>query len=206
MKASDIKAGHIYYVDYEPVRNGEFNGLHLSAVLKKNNDKHTFVVMPLTSSANGDGINKVNIGKVSGLPPNIKSKDTYAVFNQTRTVNASRFRAVKSEGGRIDVPLDNGVMPELLDLLMRDVLYEVKQDEKIAILKKAYDKERFNKAKDLAYNIIKLRKSGVGSMDEERITVLKAEIQDTLKEASYVLDATQIADGIQKIFAEALET
>jgi mRNA-degrading endonuclease toxin of MazEF toxin-antitoxin module len=51
LKTSDIKVGHIYYVDYEPVRDCEFNGLHLSLVLKKNNDKHTFIVMPLTSSA-----------------------------------------------------------------------------------------------------------------------------------------------------------
>jgi len=57
LKVSDIKVGNIYYVDYEPVRKGKFNGLHLSVVLKRNNDRHTFVVMPLTSSVNGDGIN-----------------------------------------------------------------------------------------------------------------------------------------------------
>ena len=62
----------MYYVDYEPVKNGEFNGWHLSVVLKKNNDKATFIVMPLTSSPNGDGVNKINIGKITGLPPSIK--------------------------------------------------------------------------------------------------------------------------------------
>ena len=65
MKASDIKVGYIYYVDYEPVRNGEFNGVHLSVVLKMNSDRYTFVVMPLTSSANGNGVNKIIL---AGLP------------------------------------------------------------------------------------------------------------------------------------------
>ena len=201
MKASDIKVGNIYYVDYEPVRNGEFNGLHLSVALKKNNDKVTFVVMPLTSSANGDGINKVNIGKVAGLPPNIRTKDTYAVYNQVRTVNASRFIAVKGKGGKIDVPVDSGIMQELYGLLMLDVLYNIPQDDKISVLKKAYDSERCNKARDLAYNIIKLRKKGAS---EEKITALKNEIRETLKEASYTLDAAHIADGAQVIFDEAL--
>ncbi|MDR1320708.1 MAG: type II toxin-antitoxin system PemK/MazF family toxin [Gracilibacteraceae bacterium] len=109
MKSTDIKIGHIYYVDYEPVRDGEFNGKHLSVVLKRNNDKYTFVVMPLTSSANGVGVNKIKIGKVAGLPPNIRNNDTYAVFDQVRTVNANRFMAVKDEGGRIDVSMERGV-------------------------------------------------------------------------------------------------
>ena len=85
MRTLKIRVGHIYYVDYEPVRSGEFNRLHLSVVLKRNNDKNTFIVMPLTSSANGDGANKVNIGKVSGLPPSLNQKISYAVFNQVRT-------------------------------------------------------------------------------------------------------------------------
>lgn len=201
MKISDIKVGNIYYVDYEPVRNGEFNGLHLSVVLKKNNDKHTFVVMPLTSSANGDGVNKINIGKVAALPPNINHKDTYAVFNQVRTVNASRFRAVKNDSGRVNVTMDNEIMCKLYDLLLCDVLYNVTSNDKISILKNAYDKERFNKAKDMAYAIIKLRKS---ETNEAKATVLKTSIREILKDASYTLDAAQIADGIQRIFDEAI--
>ena len=202
MKASDIKAGYIYYVDYEPVRNGEFNGVHLSIVLKKNSDKYTFVVMPLTSSANGDGINKINIGKIAGFPPNIKGKDTYAVYNQVRTVNADRFRYIKDTNGRIDVPINRSILSELYNLFIGDILFNINQDEKISILKKAHETERFNKAKDIAYNIIKLRKSGA---DEETITALKKEIRDTLKEVSYTLDAKQTVDGIQKIFDESLK-
>ena len=202
MKSSDIKIGHIYYVDYEPVRNGEFNGKHLSVVLKRNNDKYTFVVIPLTSSANGDGVNKINIGKIAGLPPNIKSKDTYAVYDQMRTVNANRFFAVKDGGNKIDVPMDNTVWLSLYELIMRDMIFNISQEEKIAVLKSAYDRERFNKAKDLAYNIIKLRKSGAS---EEEIAVIKTEIRDTLKDAAYKLDAKQTADGIKNIFDEAIK-
>jgi uncharacterized protein YifN (PemK superfamily) len=198
VKSTDIKIGHIYYVDYEPVRDGEFNGKHLSVVLKRNNDKYTFIVIPLTSSANGDGINKINIGKVAELPPNIRSNDTYAVFDQVRTVNANRFMAVKDDGGRMDVSMERGVWLNLFELAVRDMVFNVGQDEKISILKSVYDRERFNKAKDLAYAVIKLRNS-----TDEKIAALKAEIRDTLKDAAYTLDAKQTADGIQEIFDEA---
>ena len=203
MKASDIKVGYIYYVDYEPVRSGEFNGIHLSVVLKRNVDKYTFVVMPLTSSANGDGVNKLKVGKIAALPSNISHKDTYAVYNQVRTVNANRFRAVKSSGVRLSVPMDSGVMQSLYGLLIHDVLYNVSQNEKISILKKAYDNERFIKAKDIAYSILKLRKAGAS---EEKITALIAELKETLQGVNYVLSVAQIADGIQKIFDEAVKT
>ena len=200
MKISEIKIGHIYYVDYEPVRNGEFNGKHLSVVLKQNNDKFTFVVMPLTSSANGVGVNKINIGRVAGFPPNLQNKDTYAVYDQVRTVNASRFFAVKDGGGKIDVPMDNTVWLNLFGLAAQDMIFNLPQDDKIMVLKNAYDKESCNKAKDIAYNIIKLRKTNA---DEEAITALKSVIRETLKNTSYTLDAKQIADGIQEIFNES---
>lgn len=54
MKFSDIKVKHIYNVIFDPVRDCEFNGKHLALVLKQNNDKRTFIVMPLTSEPNGD--------------------------------------------------------------------------------------------------------------------------------------------------------
>ena len=87
-------------------------------------------------------------------------------------------------------------------MFIRDTLFNINQDEKISILKKAYDTERLNKAKDIAYNIIRLRKSVA---DEKPIAELKNEIRDILKGASYKLDAKQTADGIQKIFDEALK-
>ena len=35
MRAGDIKAGHIYNVIFDPVRDCEFDGKHLAVVLKK---------------------------------------------------------------------------------------------------------------------------------------------------------------------------
>ena len=202
VKASDIKIGHIYYVNYDPVQHGEFNGKHLSVVLKRNNDKYTFLVMPMTSSANGNGVNKVNIGKIAGLPARIKTKDTFAVFDQVRTVNANRFVSVKSGSSSIVVPLDRAIWLKLFELAMRDALYDVGQDDKIAVLKRAYDWERFSKAKDLAYNVIRLRKAVPGS--DGKIAALIDEIGVTLKDSAYSLDAKQLADGIDGIFDEAL--
>jgi len=202
VKASDIKIGHVYFVSFDPVRVGEFDGKHLSVVLKRNNDRYTFVVMPLTSSANGDGVNKVNIGKLAGLPPNIKGKDTYAVFDQVRTVNANRFFSIKSSGRCTDVPIDNAILLRLFLLAMRDVLFDVDQDDKISVLKNAYDRERFAKAKDLAYIVSKMRKAA--SPDVEKIAILMEEIRLTLKGAVYTCDAKQAADGIKGIIDEAL--
>jgi uncharacterized protein YifN (PemK superfamily) len=201
VKFSDIKIGHVYYVDYEPVNSGEFNSKHLSVVLKRNNDKYTFIVMPLTSSANGDGVNKIKIGKINGLPPNLLKKDSYAVFDQVRTVSSNRFYPIKSDNGVADVSLDLGVWLSLFELAIQDMIYNISQDEKISLLKSVYDRERFNKAKDLAYNAIKLRKSVAEA--EKRIAALLCEIKETLKDADYILDDKQTADGIQEIFNEA---
>lgn len=100
MRFSDIKVGCVYNVIFEPVRNGEFGGKHLAVVLKKNNDKATFIVMPFTSAPNGVGLNKVKLGIMDGLPLSLKCNDTYAVYNQIRTVNADRFIALK-EGNAV---------------------------------------------------------------------------------------------------------
>jgi hypothetical protein len=132
----------------------------------------------------------------------IKSKDSYAVFDQVRTVNANRFYPVKSGSSRINVPMDNGTMLKLFELAIRDMIFNAAQDEKISVLKNTYSLERFNKAKDLAYNIIKLRKAGVAA--DGRIAALKSEIRETLKGVAYTLDAKQAVDGLQEIFGEAL--
>lgn len=100
MRFSDIKVGYIYNVIFDPVRDCEFDGRHLAVVLKKNNDKATFIVMPLTSASNGDGVNKVKLGVMTTLPSSLKLNDTYAVYNQVRTVNADRFITLK-EGSAI---------------------------------------------------------------------------------------------------------
>lgn len=54
-----------------------------------------YKLMPLTSASNGNGINKIHVGQILSLPASLRSNDTYAVFNQVRTVNASRFISLK---------------------------------------------------------------------------------------------------------------
>ena len=202
MKASDIKIGHIYYVNYDPVQQGEFDGKHLSVVLKRNNDKYTFIVMPLTSSSNGDGVNKVNIGKIIGLPIALRNKDSYAVFDQVRTVNANRFINVKYGNSNITALIDKKSWLYLFELTVRDTFYNINQDDRIITIKRVYDRECFEKAKNLAYKTIKLRK--LVMKNEKMINNLLNEIKITLKDINYILDPKQKADGIEDIINEAL--
>ncbi|MDR1550194.1 MAG: type II toxin-antitoxin system PemK/MazF family toxin [Hungatella sp.] len=60
MRFSDVKVQHIYSVDFDPVNICEFNRKYFAIVLTKNIDKKTVIVMPLTTSSNGEGENKVN--------------------------------------------------------------------------------------------------------------------------------------------------
>jgi len=203
LKASDIKIGCVYYVDYEPVRNGEFDGFHLSVIIKKNHDKYTFVVMPLTSSANGNGINKVNIGKIVGLPSNLKRKDSYAVFDQIRTVNASRIKAIKKGRQNAVIKLHNNILHKLIDLYISDLLYHFNQDEKISILHRAYCKEQINKATNFAYDIIKMQKSNV---EKEKISSIYNEIWRILMNVVNDFDVTEVPKDVLEIFHEAIKS
>ena len=202
LRFSDIKVGCIYNVIFDPVRDCEFDGKHLALVLKKNNDNNTFIVMPLTTAPSGSGINKVELGPIASLPTSLKGNRTYAVFNQIRTVNASRFIALKEGSCVIECPIDTGVFSDLLLLGIKELLHNVSQDDKIAILKKAYEGERVIKAKDLAYTIRGLKNQRVEI--EEEISRLKYEIKETLQGISYSLDKKYIDDGIQSIFDEAM--
>lgn len=202
MRFSDIKVGCIYNVIFDPVEACEFDGKHLAVVLKKNNDKATFIVMPLTSAPSGAGVNKIELGTIPTLPMSLRGNRTYAVLNQIRTVNASRFISLKEGGCVIECPMDKDVFSELLLLGIREILYSIPQDVKISILKKAYEGERVIKAKDLAYTIRGLKKQSVEF--EEEISRLKNEIKETLQDISYSLEQKHIDDGIQSIFEEAM--
>ena len=166
MRFSDIKVGHIYNVIFDPVRDCEFAGKHLAVVLKRNNDKMTFIVMPLTTSPNGVGVNKMKFGEINSLPSSIKSNDTYAVYNQVRTVNADRFIALK-EGCTIkECQMEKHIFHELLFLGLREIVYSIPQDEKIEILKRTYETELILKAKDIAYQVVKMRKEEKSNQDQ----------------------------------------
>lgn len=201
MRFSDIKVGYIYNVIFDPVRDCEFDGKHLAVVLKRNNDKATFIVMPLTSAPNGVGVNKIKLGAVNSLPLSLKYNDTYAVYNQVRTVNADRFIALKEGRAVKECQMEKQIFHKLLFLGLREMVYSIPQDERIEILKCAYEAEVVLKAKDIAYRIVKLRKEG--SSDKEQIDELLAQIRETIKGVTYSLDMQLIQDGIDTIFNEA---
>ncbi len=201
MRFSDIKVGYIYNVIFDPVRDCEFDGKHLAVVLKRNNDKATFIVMPLTSAANGVGVNKIKLGAINSLPSSLKSNDTYAVYNQVRTVNAGRFIALKEGSIVKECQMEKNIFHKLLFLGLREIVYSIPQDEKIEILKRTYEAELISKAKDIAYQVVKLRKEEVP--DKKQIDELLLRIKETIKDVTYSLDKQFIKDGIDAIFEEA---
>lgn len=201
MKFSDIKIGHIYNVIFDPVRNCEFNGKHLALVLKRNNDKQTFIVMPLTSESNGDGVNKIKLGEINSLPSSLKSNDTYAVYNQIRTVNAGRFIALKEKSDIIQVKLEDQLFEQLLGLGINELLFHLQQDKKIDLLKSMYEEACVIKARSLAYDILKLKKQD----KESEIISIKQQIKEILIGKEYILEQKYIDDGIQDIFDSAFE-
>lgn len=201
MRFSDIKEGYIYNVIFDPVRSCEFNGKHLAVVFKKNNDKETAIVMPLTSAPNGVGVNKIKLGPMNCLPSSLKGNDTYAVYNQIRTVNADRFIALKEGGAIKECEMEKDVFHNLLYLGLRELVYNIPQNDRIAILRHAYETELMLKAKDMGYQIVKLRKNAVPN--KELINELLVQIKETIKDIPYSLDKQLIIDGIEAIFEEA---
>lgn len=201
MRFSDIRVGYIYNVIFDPVRSCEFDGKHLAVVLKRNNDKATFIVMPLTSAPNGVGVNKIKLGAINSLPASLKSNNTYAVYNQIRTVNADRFIALKEGCAVKECQMDTNIFHKLLSLGLREMVYSIPQDERIEILKKIYEEELISKAKDIAYQIVKLRKEK--APDKEHINELLVQIKGTIKDVAYSLNKQFVNDGIDVIFEEA---
>ena len=99
MRYSDINVQHVYYVNFNDVMECEFDSNHLAVVLKKNKDKKTFIVAPLTTKDNGKNENKYNIGILKCLPKNLQKNESYIVYNQVRTVNIKRFSPLKDSDG-----------------------------------------------------------------------------------------------------------
>ncbi|MFL0198761.1 type II toxin-antitoxin system PemK/MazF family toxin [Clostridium sp. WILCCON 0269] len=99
MRFSDIKERYLYYVNFDPVKKCEFDGNHLTVVLKKNNDKKTAIVVPLTSKENGVGKNKLLIPTIEDLPERLKGDKSFAVYDQVRSMNFSRFQPIYKEKG-----------------------------------------------------------------------------------------------------------
>lgn len=89
------------------------------------------------------------------LPSSLKGNDTYAVYNQVRTVNSDRFIALKEGGAVKKCEMEKSVFHNLLFLGLREMVYSIPQDDRIQILKHTYEMELISKAKDLGYQIVK---------------------------------------------------
>ena len=204
MKYSDILVKHIYNVIFDDVRPCEFDGKHLALVLKRNNDKKTFIVMPFTSESNGVGVNKIKLDKITSLPSSLRNNDTYAVFNQIRTVNANRFISLKEGENVVQCKVEDDIFYKLLSLGIKELLFNLNQDEKIILLKNISEDECVIKAKDLAYDIIKLNKEIESS--KEKIASIRQEIKGILNNISYTLEQKYIDDGIKDILDDAINS
>ena len=136
MKSNEIKVGNIYNVDFNPIVGNEFAKKHLAVVLKKNVDKQTFAVIPLTSSKTGEGINKYCVGRIAELPHNLRDRDTYAVYDQIRVVDFHRFSPLLEDATPIQVKFPEDKFKDLITLVFNDLLYGIADNNKILIIEK----------------------------------------------------------------------
>ena len=203
MKFSDIHVGHIYNVIFDPVRDCEFDGKHLSVVIKKNNDKATAIVIPLTSVPNGVGFNKLKIGSITALPSSLRSSETYASYNQIRTVNASRFIKLKEGDKPIQVKLPSEKFELLMKLAIEDLLFDQDYKAKISVLNDVNAKIMLIKAKDKAYEMVKLK--GCKTKKEEVLVKLRQEIIEILEIINYNYELVDDSENFKKIIEEAID-
>lgn len=138
MNFSEIKVQHLYFILFEPTKDGEFGGKHLSLILKKNNDKKTLLVLPLTSNSSGNTVNKVNLGILPGLPKSLSGNTSYAVFNQSRTVSYKRVTPIMDGASAIDYKLSNDLYNTVFKKFVMDVSYNYSYFEKKEIFKDLY--------------------------------------------------------------------
>lgn len=155
--------------------------------------------MPLTSASNGNNVNKINIGQISTLPASLRNCNTYAVYNQIRTVNASRFIRLKEydENGNnkpVDCPLDADVFKNLLKLAIEELCFSYDYDEKMELYLALYNSVKLKKCITLAYQIKK---------STEETAALYDELANLLDNFEYTLSKTEINNGIETIFENA---
>lgn len=208
MKFSDVKEKHIYNVIFDPVEPCEFDKKHLALVVKKNNDKKTCIVVPLTSENNGEGLNKINIGHINTLPTSLKCNNTYAVINQVRTVNVSRFMTLKELINGINTPIDcpvnDCIFQTILQYVISELVFIYSSDEKMNIFNLLFHKAKLDKCIELAYNIKKANdKIEEFLKDKESF---ENELRILLTNFEYDLDKKDIDNGILEIFKNVLLT
>lgn len=197
MRYSDVKERYIYYVQFNPIEGNEFDRNHLSVVLKKNNDKRTAIVMPLTSSKIGQGKNKVLLPEITSLPQRLKGDKSYAVYDQVRTVDFKRFQPVFKDSISqeiVEVKIDDNDFKTLLDLGTREMEKTLSIDEKMDIYRSKYNQCANEKIINLAYEI--KRNEG----NEEKIRCIENEIKGILyNNIEYTFKEADKENGIESI-------
>lgn len=202
MRFSDVKEKYLYYVNFDPVQPSEFDKEHLAVVLKKNADKRTAIVMPLTSQRNGAGVNTVLLPTIQALPNRLKSDDSYAVYDKIRSVNYSRFQPIYKErqGNQIvEVKLEDKTFQFLIKLGTEHLETKLTLDEKLALYSEKFDKSVNEKVVNLAYSIKK------SNGDKEIVESIEAEIKSIINsEPKLVYSETEKEDGIENIIIKIL--
>ncbi len=204
MRYSDIKEKHVYYVDFNPVKKCEFNDNHLAVVLKKNNDKKTAIVMPLTSRPNGVGTNKMLLPTINDLPARLKGDDSYAVYDQVRSVNYSRFQPVfENTTGMVivDVKLDDDVFLSIIEKGVSELEKKLSLEEKLELYSRKLHNSVNEKIVNLAYEIKKTDKEY-----KEKIESLETKIKETIYNTSeFSFSEKEKEDGIEEIISKIIE-
>lgn len=188
----DIKERRVYYVDFSPVKFGEFptnSKLHLAIVLKKNNDKNTVVVVPLTGNESGLGKNKECI-LINSLPKRLKGKKSYIVKDQIRTLNVERINKIYDNNNEVDVFIEDELYLKVIKFIQEEVSKKITLDEKIEVYKDKLSELYKLKLVELAYIV----KRG------ENIESIRTKIEGILyNDIEYKFTDKEKEDGIENI-------
>lgn len=210
--SKEIKVKHVYYVDFNRVRESEFKDNHLAVVLRKNkNNKNkgdeTFIVIPLTKQETRD-----NSGleiKIDGLPTKIKGNKSFAIGNKIRSVNYSRFTYIVDDNSQLakDIKVDDETFRTLIEHGVTHLEHALTIEEKIDLHKAKLD--IFTKAhiRDLAFKIKKAKKENeeYESIENNIMDIIIDKNSDLLDIDKYNLSQEDIKSEIKDIIENVIE-
>lgn len=198
MRYSDVLQQHIYYIDFDPVKQCEFNGKHLGIVLRKNTDNRTVIVAPLTRSNNGVGIDKHLLGEIINLPTSLSGSESYLVSNQVRTVNAERFYSLKDDQrNKVQVKLDDRLFDKVFEICLNCLSEGMEKNSKYAYYKNRNAELLMEQAVNKAYDIKR------GKNEEIIREEIKELFNNEIEVTSY-LSSRDIENGILEIIEKCL--
>lgn len=153
---NDAKVGRILFANYDQVMKPEFNGNHLSIILKKNTDNSTVIVLPLTKVAayNSDS-SKKSLGIISTLPESLRQHRSYYVYDQVRTLNTRRLSHILDNGKPLEVFVGEDKLKEVLLDCVKELDYALSVEEKDEHYFKLFIYARTRHIISVAYDIKK---------------------------------------------------